>query len=464
MIVQTWGFVKTRPNNPWTRVELRAEPGAVLRISGTSYSSALASFARVRSALQSVGISWPGKALTLHLHPPCSSDELAQLDLAIAVAFITIQGRAHDTFNPHHVGFFGMLSLDGAISDPKPGQTSPETFRATHQNIPPSLRELWSPNPSRPHESIAVECTPHLSSVAQQLNSPRPPVSTEDCDSIANLEDVFHGISINRGWDHLDGEAHAKKWLCIAAKYRIPVLMTGPPGVGKSSLARGSVGLLEGKSVPFLAPHPSGGTAGLLGSWRRGQPVMGAWAMANQGALFLDEFPEWPRPAREALRHIMDTGELHLHRADGFATWKSNAWILAAMNMCPCGQQGARCICTSSERQKYLKRLSAPLLERFPVQLEVGAGDDDGFSHPWSECQSWVQCESDNSPIPWSRKANHLFVSISKQGMTSKRLQHHLRTLAEGHARWCATDEVQEADIHEAHGVMWMTRPGWQLK
>ena len=77
MIVQTWGYVKTRPNNPWTRVELRAEPGTVLRISGTSYSSALASFARVRSALQSVGISWPGKTLTLHLHPPCSSDELA---------------------------------------------------------------------------------------------------------------------------------------------------------------------------------------------------------------------------------------------------------------------------------------------------------------------------------------------------------------------------------------------------
>ena len=99
---------------------------------------------------------------------------------------------------------------------------------------------------------------------------------------------------------------------------------------------------------------------------------MGAWAMANGGVLFLDEFPEWPRPARESLRHIMDTGVLDLHRADGCARWQSSAWILAAMNLCVCGQNPPLCVCSSSERKQYQKRLSGPLLERFPVQLEVG--------------------------------------------------------------------------------------------
>ena len=84
MVVQTWGFVKTRPNYPWTNVELRAESGAVFRVSGATYSDALACLARVRSALQGMEVAWPGKALTLHVHPHCSQEDMMHLDLAVA--------------------------------------------------------------------------------------------------------------------------------------------------------------------------------------------------------------------------------------------------------------------------------------------------------------------------------------------------------------------------------------------
>ena len=93
MVVQTWGFVKTRPNYPWTKVELRAEPGAVFRVSGATYSDALACLARVRSALQGIEVAWPGKALTLHVHPHCSQEDMMHLDLAVAAALLAIQGK-----------------------------------------------------------------------------------------------------------------------------------------------------------------------------------------------------------------------------------------------------------------------------------------------------------------------------------------------------------------------------------
>ena len=81
MVIHTWGFVDTRPSSPWTKIELRAERGAILRVSGTTYSAAMACLARVRSALQSLEVRWPGKALTLHVHPACNAAQLAQLDL-----------------------------------------------------------------------------------------------------------------------------------------------------------------------------------------------------------------------------------------------------------------------------------------------------------------------------------------------------------------------------------------------
>ena len=457
MVVQTWGFVKTKPNYPWTKVELRAEVGAVFRVSGATYSDALACLARVRSTLQGMGVSWPGKALTLHVHPHCQQEDLMHLDVAVAAAMLAIQGKIPQATRLQSLAFCGMLGLEGDVVDPLPHRNATESMLRLATSAPPPFQTILGLDPNLHDSTIVVQRAKHMTAVLESIRSEKnePPHHRPQAQRDAK------GTGTTSGWDHLNGEAHAKKWLCIAATKRLPVLMTGAPGVGKSSLARACAGLVSKTNVPFLAPHPSGGTAGLLGAWRRGQPVMGAWAMANKGVLFLDEFPEWPRPARESLRHIMDTGVLDLHRADGCARWQSSAWILAAMNMCPCGQNPPLCVCNSSERKQYMKRLSSPLLERFPVQLEIGITTT-ASERSWSECLRWVQQHRKSKTRTWLPKASQLWDDIVKSGMSSKRLQRHLRLLAEGHAGWHLANEVTDTDVQEAYDVMWMTRPGWR--
>ena len=91
MVVHTWGFVQSRPDSPWVKVELRAEPGAVFRVSGLPYAAALSSLARIRSALQSMDVRWPGKALTLHVHPALRAGEINELDVPVALALLAIR-------------------------------------------------------------------------------------------------------------------------------------------------------------------------------------------------------------------------------------------------------------------------------------------------------------------------------------------------------------------------------------
>jgi predicted ATPase with chaperone activity len=119
-------------------------------------------------------------------------------------------------------------------------------------------------------------------------------------------------------------------------------------------------------------------------------------------------------------------------------------------------------MCSSFERKQYQKRLSGPLLERFPVQLEIGHAPPSSCERSWRECQQWVQRARPPGPATWTQAASKLGEHIVQGGMTSKRLQRHLRALAEGHACWREASDVIETDVHEAYDVMWMTRPGWR--
>lgn len=453
MVVQTWAFVPTKVNHPWVNVELRAEQGAVLRTSGVSYSATLASLARIRSALQGLGVAWPGKALTLNVHPACTAEDMPFVDVALSLAFLAVQSQMSAALLSK-VASTGMLSLEGDLR--WPGLTlAQHKSNAVSQSQAPEGVALWI-GPDLPHAAplFETECrAPHLSVVTTHL-----PTWVKQAPQHLEPFRPRHGQGPSLGWATLQGEGWAKTWLCIAAKHRWPVLMAGPPGVGKSSLAR-AASLLLGPEKPWVAPHPAGGVAGLLGSWRKGQPVPGAWVLADGGTLFLDEFPEWPKPAREALRHIMETGVLDLHRAEGSARWHSNAWTLAAMNMCPCGQHERGCACTEGERLHYRKKISAPLLERFLVQLDVNGSDLNECKRTWEECQAWVR-----KPMPsmhWTPKATEAFSLILSQGLTSRRLQGNLRKLAEGHASWCCRSNVVEEDVRQGYHVMWMNRSGW---
>lgn len=471
MLVRTWGFVPTRPERPWVQLEARAEAGAVLRASGTSYAALLACLARVRSGIKQAGCPWPGKSLTLHFHPACRPEDLVHLDVPVALLMLAIQGQLPDE-GLSECASTGCLDLAGNLHLPNEAglsQTPTPTFPATAAT-PNEVNVLvapldWLPKThGLPSLGLPVHGAKNLLQLMRQWTSwmkASPALGEPEC----------HGTRLSvltedGDWRNLKGEGKAKKWLSIAAKKCIPVLMSGGPGMGKSSLARACQGLLPKpqppiSSVPFLSPHPAGGMAGLLGSWRQGHPRPGAWAMADNGILFLDEFSEWPKPARESLRHIMETGRLELHRADGAAVWTSQPWILAATNLCPCGQTDQNCLCQPSERRSYRKRLTAPLLERFPIQLDIG-NDSTECQKTWEECRDWVQQKGEELTFTWSEEAELMAQGCGQLGMTSRRLKGHLRQLAEGHCEWRnGHGKVIPEDVVQAHEVMWMNRKGW---
>lgn len=347
---------------------------------------------RVRAAIKNCGLEFPSRRITINLAPADVRKEGPSFDLPIAIGILAATGQVDTDFIQDAV-VVGELSLDGAIrgvSGVLPIALNARDEKSSRMIVPShNVKEAAIVG------NVEVYPVQTLTEVVQLLNEPDHMLpAIFDAKEFEALEEAAYDVD----FADVKGQDSVKRALEVAAAGGHNMLMIGPPGSGKTMLARriptilpplnmeealevtklySVCGLLSQHEAlitrrAFRSPHHTISNAGLTGGGTYPRP--GEVSLAHHGVLFLDEFPEFKRDVLEVMRQPLEDGQVTIARAQASLTYPAHFMLVAAMNPCPCGffnDHLKACTCTPNMIHRYVQRISGPLLDRIDIHVEV---------------------------------------------------------------------------------------------